>query len=74
MLGDDFVEVKTITPFKRSDTVTLNLRRNFSKVLIVRIDADFEVRSALVDRRKLLKVKGPYLKLNWSELPRLVGP
>ena len=38
-----FVEVKTITPFKKNDTITLNLKRNFSKVLIVKINADFGV-------------------------------
>lgn len=35
-IGNDLVEVKTITPFKSNDRVTLNLARNFGKVLIVR--------------------------------------
>ena len=45
-IGDDLVEVKTITPFKGSACVTLNLARNFSKVLVVRINRDFEVAGA----------------------------
>jgi hypothetical protein len=66
-LGNDFVEVKTITPFKSRDTITLNLKRNFSKVLIVKIDADFEVRGKLIDRKALKKVKGDKLTLNWED-------
>ena len=66
-IGNHFVEVKTITPFKKNDTIRLNLKRNFSKVLIVKIDSDFEVQSRLVDRKALPKVKGDTLKLNWSD-------
>lgn len=66
-LGNHFVEVKTITPFKRSDTITLNLKRNFSKLLIVKIDADFEVQGKLIDRKALPKGRGDKLKLNWGD-------
>lgn len=66
-LGNDFVEVKTITPFKKNDTITLNLKRNFSKVLIVKIDAQFEVQGRLIDRKALKKVQGDTLRINWEE-------
>ena len=66
-IGNHFVEVKTITPFKKNDTITLNLQRNFSKVLIVKIDSDFEVQSRLIERKALPKIKGDKLKLNWSD-------
>ena len=66
-IGNHFVEVKTITPFKSKDTVTLNLKRNFSKVLIVKIDADFEVQSRLIDRKALPKTRGDTLCLNWAD-------
>jgi hypothetical protein len=67
-LGNHFVEVKTITPFKNTDQITLNLKRNFSKVLIVKIDADFEVRGKLIDRKALPKVKGDKLTLHWANI------
>ncbi|GGN58987.1 hypothetical protein GCM10011349_39060 [Novosphingobium indicum] len=67
-IGNHFVEVKTITPFKSNDTITLNLKRNFSKVLIVKIDSDFEVQSKLIDRKALPKVKGTSLKLSWADV------
>ncbi|MFO1255188.1 MAG: hypothetical protein U1E37_05905 [Sphingomonadaceae bacterium] len=66
-IGNHFVEVKTITPFKARDTITLNLKRNFSKVLIVKIDADFEVQSRLINRKALPKVKGDKITLNWAD-------
>ena len=66
-LGNHFVEVKTITPFKSKDTITLNLKRNFSKVLIVKIDADFEVQSRMIDRKALPKCKGGKVTLDWSD-------
>jgi hypothetical protein len=67
-LGNHFVEVKTITPFKNTDKITLNLKRNFSKVLIVKIDADFEVRGKLIDRKALPKVKSDKLTLHWADI------
>ena len=66
-LGNHFVEVKTITPFKKNDAITLNLKGNFSKVLIVKINADFEVQGKLIDRKALPKIKGDTLKLNWAD-------
>ncbi len=67
-LGNHFVEVKTITPFKNCDVVEINLERNFSKVLIVKINADFEVRGKLLDRKALPKgkVRGSRLRIDWS--------
>ena len=67
-IGNHFVEVKTITPFKSNDTITLNLKRNFSQVLIVKIDSDFEVQAKLLDRKALPKVKGTSLKLSWADV------
>lgn len=67
-IGNDLVEVKTITPFKSNAVVSLNLKRNFSKVLIVRINAEFEVAGRLVDRKALPRVKGDRLQLDWDDL------
>lgn len=66
-IGNDFVEVKTITPFKSNESITLNLRRNFSKVLIVKIDQDFEVQGKLIRRKDLPKRNGDMLKIDWSD-------
>lgn len=67
-IGDDFVEVKTISPMRAGGVVALDLRRNFSKVLIVRINADFEIRGRLVDRKVLPRARGHRLLLDWDSL------
>ena len=66
-LGNHFVEVKTITPFKSSNAVTISLKRNFSKVLIVKVDEDFEVYGKLIDRKALPRTKGDRLVLDWND-------
>ena len=66
-LGNDFVEIKTITPFKTNNRVTINLERNFSKLLIVKIDANFDISGKLIDRRALPKAKGSQLRLDWDQ-------
>lgn len=65
-IGNDFVEVKTITPFKGDDVVTLNMARNFNKVLIVKINENFEIRGKLISRSLLPKSTGDRLKLDWA--------
>ena len=65
-IGNDLVEVKTITPFKGNNHVTLKLTRNFSKVLIVKINEEFEIRGKLIDRKALPKARGDRLLLDWD--------
>lgn len=72
-LGNDFVEVKTITPFKGNDVVVLDMRRNFSKVLLVKISTDFEVRGKLIARKALPRVKGGRLRLDWADFEQAVA-
>lgn len=67
-LGDDFVEVKTITPFKNSQSVSVRLDRHFSKLLVVKVNSSFEVEGLLVDRSKLPKVKRNVLNIHWDNL------
>jgi hypothetical protein len=67
-LGNDFIEVKTITPFKQKDEVTVELSGNFNKLLVVRINENFEVSSKLVDRKPLPKTKGDFVHVKWGDL------
>ncbi|NQY60780.1 MAG: hypothetical protein HRT49_12270 [Cognatishimia sp.] len=73
-LGNDFVEIKTITPFKKKDSVTVKLDRHFSKLLVVKIDADFEVSALLVDRNSLPKASGSVINIDWDTLSQLGSP
>jgi hypothetical protein len=67
-LGNDFVEVKTITPFKKKDVVTVDTNGNFSKLLIVKINQAFQVAGRMVDRDQLPKRDGRYLRVSWDDL------
>ncbi|MES2435516.1 MAG: hypothetical protein V4586_17040 [Pseudomonadota bacterium] len=68
-LGDDHVEVKTITPFKTKDVVEIDTSGNFSKLLVVKINAAFQVSGRMIDRKQLPKSAGRYLPVRWSDLP-----
>ena len=67
-LGDDFVEVKTITPFKANDYVEVKASGNFSKLLVVKINQDFELSCRMVARKDLPKAKGGKHRINWLEI------
>ncbi|MCL5776449.1 hypothetical protein M1105_05540 [Limibaculum sp. FT325] len=67
-LGNDFVEIKTISPFKGSDEVTIRLDRNFSKLLIVKIDEDFEVSGRMIDRKALPRSTEKFIRVSWESL------
>ncbi|MNR67292.1 hypothetical protein D3C85_1912060 [compost metagenome] len=56
------MEVKTISPEKTSDHVLVKRQGDFEKLLIVRIDQDFQFQSKLLDRSELTGGTGKYLK------------
>lgn len=67
-LGDDFVEVKTITPFNNRDEIEINLAGHFSKLLVVKINEDFELAHRLIGRKSLPKSPKKRLRIKWSDL------
>lgn len=67
-LADDFVEVKTITPFKANDLVAVKASGNFSKRFVVKINEDFELSYRLVARRDLPAPKGGYYQIAWGKM------
>ncbi|NNE87986.1 MAG: hypothetical protein HKN27_07905 [Silicimonas sp.] len=70
-LGNDFVEVKTITPFKKNHSVTVKLDRHFSKLLVVKVNDRFEISGLLVERGRLPKVRGNVLRIHWDDLEQI---
>lgn len=67
-LGDDHVEVKTISPFKTNDYVEVKASGNFNRLLVVKINQNFELSSRMIDRKKLVAPKGGKYRVGWSEL------
>lgn len=68
-LGNDFIEVKTISPEKKSEKVQVKLAGNFNKLLVVKITKDFDFESRMLDRKKMSKGKGTHANVEWSSMP-----
>ena len=68
-LGNDHVEIKTISPLKTKDVVVVDTNGHFNKLLIVKINEDFQVSARMIDRKKLPKRKGRSLRVRWIDLP-----
>jgi hypothetical protein len=56
------VEVKTISPEKKHDHVMVKSQGDFEKLLIIRINQNFEFQGKLFDRSELKGSAGKYLK------------
>ena len=67
-LGNEFVEVKTITPDKRGDGVRLKRAGNFGKLVVVKISDDFQFAARMVDRHILGKGSGKWATLSWDAM------
>jgi len=67
-LGNDFVEIKTSTPEKRSEKIAVKRQGNFNKLLAVKISEDFEFEARMIDRKDMGKGKGKVAKVSWSSM------
>lgn len=65
-MGNEFVEVKTISPEKGDGRVSVKRAGNFSKLVVVRISTDWEFESRLIDRKALGKGTGKHARLDWN--------
>ena len=68
-LGDDFVEVKTISPEKRRYKVRVKRAGNFSKLVVVRISPDFDFEARMIARSALKKGHGRRASISWKMMP-----
>jgi hypothetical protein len=64
-LGNDFVEVKTISPEKSAQRIAVKRAGNFNKLLVVRISEEFEFEARLIDRKALGKGGGKLARYTW---------
>lgn len=67
-LGNDWVEIKTISPEKENHKVHVKRAGNFNKLLVVKISDSFEFESKLIDRKKLQKGKGKHASVSWNSV------
>lgn len=67
-IGNDHVEVKTITPQKKKQKIQLKRSGNFNKVIVVRISADFEFESRMFERKRLNQGNGKFARISWTSI------
>lgn len=65
LLGNDHVEIKTITPLSGTDRKELRRSGNWSKILLVKIDKIFDVRGYMLDRKDF-PGKGQKVRIKWD--------
>ncbi|BFT28861.1 hypothetical protein D210916BOD24_00370 [Alteromonas sp. D210916BOD_24] len=64
-LGNDFIEIKTISPEKTEAQIQVKRSGNFNKLLIIRISHDFTFESRFVRRKNISKGDGKYARVSW---------
>ena len=67
-VGNDFIEVKTISPVKQNDKVRVKRDGNFNKLYVVKISENFFFEGRMIDRRDLKKGDGKFASVKFSEL------
>ena len=73
-LGNDFVEVKTISPDKGRQKVHVKRAGNFSKLVVVRISSDFDFEARMIPRSALMKGAGRRASISWTMMPGEIAP
>ncbi len=71
-MGNDVVEIKTISPEKGSNKVLVSRKGNFNKLLVVKISEKFEFESRMIDRDKFCKGKNKgkgLARISWQSMP-----
>jgi len=67
-LGNDWVEVKTISPEKGKEKIHVKRAGNFNKLIVVKISDEFNFQAKVIDRKKLAKGVGKKASLSWSSV------
>ncbi len=74
-LGNELVEIKTITPRKRKLFVRAKRAGNFSMLAVIRVRPDHQFEARIVRRNRLPKGNdGAYVVLSWSRVCALAEP
>ena len=66
-IGNDFIEIKTISPEKSGEQVQVKRAGNFNKLLIVKISEDFKFEAKFISRKELSKGDGKHARALWSK-------
>jgi len=65
-IGNDWIEVKTISPEKGTGSIAVKRAGNFNKLLVIKIDEEFQFDSRMIDRKALGKGTGKNARYDWD--------
>lgn len=65
-IGNDWIEVKTISPEKLNETIHVKRSGNFNKLLVVKIGVEFDFQARLIDRKLIGRGKGKHARVSWT--------
>jgi hypothetical protein len=67
-LGKDYIEIKTISPEKSAKKVQVRRKSNFNKLLVVKIDEEYQFEARMLDRKQINKGKGKLATVGWTAI------
>jgi len=70
-IGNDLVEVKTISPEKSIEKVEVKRAGNFNKLIVVKISEDFHFEARMIDRTEMNKGTGKLARVSWPSMEKM---
>ena len=67
-VGNDHVEIKTISPEKEKKGIKVKRTGHFNVLIVVKISPNFEFESRWVERKNLKKGQGKEASLSWNTI------
>ena len=67
-LGNDYIEIKTISPEKAVEKVEVKRAGNFNKLLVIKINKNLDFEGRFIQKKKLSKGDGSHARVSWSKL------
>lgn len=67
-LGNDYIEIKTMSPEKAGGLVEVKRAGNFSKLLVIKITKEFAFEGRFIERKNLSKGDGKHARVSWQTL------
>jgi hypothetical protein len=67
-LGNDYVEIKTISPEKTGELVQVKRAGNFNRLLVIKITKDFDFEGRFIERKNLSKGNATHARVSWPKL------
>lgn len=67
-IGNDWIEVKTISPEKTNENIHVKRAGNFNKLLVVKISDEFHFEARVIDRKSLKKAGRSHARASWESM------